>query len=208
MYTNIYKYKWKSHLHFKQAKKKNTRRIHLTLMRIAIIRKITTPRLGTPRAPGTVARSWPGERTGLGFVALHSQPPCRLGLGGSCQEGWQEEGSVHHQQGDDQKIHYQPSQELPQEGLSRSVPLGYSKESCNLWWRRWELQACALTPEPTKLLGQRSRNASCCVRLSEDIRRLTTRALYAGYLRICHHPQKATDDYCGWKLTSNCQIKL
>ena len=124
--TQIFTNTNKNHIYIlnKPKKKKSTRRIHLTLIRIAIIRQITTPRLGTPRAPGTVARSWPGERTRLGFVPLHSQPPCRLGLGGSRQEGWQEEGSVHHRQGGDQKIHYQPSQELPQRGFQEACPSG------------------------------------------------------------------------------------
>ena len=156
LFTQIFTKTNKNHTYtlHKQKKKTPARRTHLTFIRIAIIKKITPPRPGTPRAPGVVARSWPGERARLGSGPLHSQPGLR----------WLPPRRVARRRLSPPTRRWPESTPptftgAPMERLSRSVPLRCSKKRWNLSRRRWELQMRALTPGSTKLLGQRNKES-------------------------------------------------
>lgn len=168
--TQIFTNTNKDHIYILNKQKKPTRRIHLTLIRRAIIKKITPPRPGTPRAPGTVAWSWPGEDQAwvCPTPLVASLSP---GLGGSHQEGWQGGGSVHHQQGAHQKIHYQLSPELPRRGFREARPLGIQRnpEICHEGDRSSRCVGWHQAQQSCWAKGTRS--VPCCVRLSESIRK-------------------------------------
>ena len=98
------------------------------------------------------------------------------------------------------------------EWVSKSVPLGHSKKSGSLPWRRWEPQMCALTLRSTKLSGPKgsgmSHNGSvygCPENVMKTKTRQTSSILL---LPTCPSPPSKIYSQCGWELITDGPIQL